>query len=376
MKINIPSKVALGAALLSTPSFAHMFISSPSPIGGSAPKDPLDPSGSNFPCHGISLPASGGQKMPAGSKQTLAFNLGGGANTAVHGGGSCQMSITYETDAAKVKDPSNWKVIYSIEGGCPTDASGNLPTAQKCTTGDEVSCVNQFPFTIPKGVKNGHAIMAWTWFNNVGNREMYMNCINVDFSGGDGSEMKSFPTMFVANLASVNQCPTTENVNVKFPDAGKYVTTHTQAGTYPLAVPTGQGCSPGDADAGTMSAGGGGGGTAPAAAPTSKAAPQPAPTPAPTTQAPTYTPPAGSDGGCPEGQVSCPTPGDLVCVDATHFAICDVDQCALPQAVAPGTRCRNGEIMRRKRKRSQHLQDHQRKAGHTHGHGHINAPWQ
>ncbi|KAF7187051.1 hypothetical protein HII31_11660 [Pseudocercospora fuligena] len=221
MKLNIPFKAALAAAVLSTPSLAHMFISSPSPIPGSAPKDPLDPSGSNFPCHGISLPASGGQKMAAGSKQTLAFNLGGGANTAVHGGGSCQMSITYETDAAKVKDPSNWKVIYSIEGGCPTDASGNLPTAQKCTTGDEVSCVNQFPFTIPKGVKDGHAIMAWTWFNNVGNREMYMNCINVEFSDGDGSEMKSFPTMFVANLASVDQCPTTENVNVKFPDPGK-----------------------------------------------------------------------------------------------------------------------------------------------------------
>lgn len=100
--------------------------------------------------------------MYAGSKQSLAFALGGGANTAVHGGGSCQLAITYETEAAKVKDPQNWKVIFSIEGGCPTDAAGNLQSAVKCD-GDGTNCVNEFPFVIPKGVKDGNAIMAWTW---------------------------------------------------------------------------------------------------------------------------------------------------------------------------------------------------------------------
>lgn len=205
-----------------------------------------------------------------------------------------------------------------------------------------------------------------------------MNCINVKFSGGDGSEMQSFPAMFVANLASVDQCPTTENVNVKFPKAGKYVTTHTQGGTYPLAVPTGPGCEAGGADTNTQPAAAGGTGAAspsPAPAPTSQqapAAPEPAPTPAPTPSA--YSPPAGSTGGaCPDGQVSCPTPGDIICVDDTHFGICDLDHCALPQAVAPGTRCTNGQIMRRRRKRSQHHQQHKHQGkvgqGHT-GHGH------
>ncbi|KAI7646824.1 hypothetical protein KC318_g19069, partial [Hortaea werneckii] len=83
---------------------AHLFIQSPTPIQGSAPKDPLDASGSNFPCHGVSLPSSGGQKMAVGSSQVLAFELGDGANTAVHGGGSCQISVTYETDPAAIKD--------------------------------------------------------------------------------------------------------------------------------------------------------------------------------------------------------------------------------------------------------------------------------
>lgn len=163
----------LGLALCAN---AHLYLSSPSPIAGSAPKDPLDASGSNFPCHGISLPTSGGESMTAGSSQMLAFDTGDGANYAVHGGGSCQISITYETDAEKVKDPKNWKVIYSIEGGCPSNTyqnldlpftgpnggyTGSYPCTNTSTNG--VDCVNQFPFTIPKGVKDGHAIMAWTW---------------------------------------------------------------------------------------------------------------------------------------------------------------------------------------------------------------------
>ena len=95
---------------------AHMYISEPQPLPGNAIKDPLDPSGSNFPCHGASLPSSGGQSISAGSTFPLKLELGDGANTAVHGGGSCQLSITYETDPVKVKDPQNWHVIYSIEG--------------------------------------------------------------------------------------------------------------------------------------------------------------------------------------------------------------------------------------------------------------------
>jgi hypothetical protein len=177
----------LAAAAFAITANAHMFISSPQPIPGSAPKDPLDASGSNFPCHGVSLPTSGGEQMPAGSSQLLAWNLGGGYNTAVHGGGSCQMSITYETDPDKVKDPKNWYVIYSIEGGCPSNTAGNLdgsyigPSgsytgAVDCTDPktNGVDCVNQFNFTIPKGVRNGHGIIGWTWFNTIGNREIYM----------------------------------------------------------------------------------------------------------------------------------------------------------------------------------------------------------
>lgn len=104
MFINTVAAAAFGLALTAN---AHLFISSPSPIPGSAPKSPLDASGANFPCHGVALPASGGEPMAAGSSQLLAFDTGNGANTAVHGGGSCQISITYDTHRALVKDPKN-----------------------------------------------------------------------------------------------------------------------------------------------------------------------------------------------------------------------------------------------------------------------------
>ncbi|KAK4622269.1 hypothetical protein CLAFUW4_07610 [Fulvia fulva] len=382
------------AASLALGAQAHMFMSSPVPIEGNAVKPPLDPSGSDFPCHGVQLPATGGQKMAAGSEQLLAFDLGGGANTAVHGGGSCQLAITYETDAAKVKDPKNWKVIYSILGGCPTDAKGNLDQAIACTQAGNTACVNQFPFKIPKGVKDGNAILAWTWFNTIGNREMYMNCANVEFTGGDGSEVDSFPAMFVANLASIDTCPTTEQTNVQFPDPGKYVTTKTEGSPYKLALPTGAGCS---GNGGSGSGSGTGSGSAPAisgyggngaisspapAAPTSAAAPAPsseaaptsAPAPAPTLDtapapAPTTTPSAPStstsSGTCPSGEQSCSTPGEIICIDSTHFGICDIDGCAVSQAVAPGTTCQGGKIAKRHVVKRE-VASHRRKHGHYH----------
>ncbi|KAH9809323.1 hypothetical protein Tdes44962_MAKER06184 [Teratosphaeria destructans] len=242
---------------------AHLFISSPTPIEGTAIKSPLDASGSNFPCHGVTLPTTGGTAMSAGCTQLLAFDNGDGANTAVHGGGSCQISITYETDASKLKDPKNWFVIYSIEGGCPSNTHQNLDGTYQGPEGsytgalqcsdpksNGVDCINSFNFTIPKGVRDGHAIMSWTWFNTVGNREIYQNCINADLTGGDGSEMEEFPTMFVANLESVDTCPTTQSVDLQFPFAGKYVTTKKPSGeaaktavTFPMSTPSGAGCA-------------------------------------------------------------------------------------------------------------------------------------
>jgi hypothetical protein len=70
----------------------------------------------------------------------------------------------------------------------------------------------------------------------IGNREMYQNCVNVDIEGGSGDGQ--FPPIFVANLASVNDIETTENSDVLFPEPGEFVTTMsaTNGHNYPKAT--------------------------------------------------------------------------------------------------------------------------------------------
>lgn len=349
------------SSLLLTPVTAHMLINSPPPTQQSATKDPLDASGDNFPCHQWVAPSAGGTKMAAGSSQTLSWHLGGGANTATHGGGSCQMSITYETDAAKVKDPKNWYVIHSFEGGCMTQNLGNLPTSINCAADQQYgdNCVNTFNFTIPKGVKNGNAIMAWTWFNNVGNRELYMNCINTELSGGDGSEMDTFPSLFVANMADVNQCATVEEKTTLFPFPGKYVTKAPKY-NYPAAVPAG--CE----DIGAPASGNDGAdsNSSPSPSPSASASSSAsssstantAPTPsssASSTSSTAAQPSASgsgsssSSGSCTNGKLKCSKPGQIFCIGNTQWAECDVDNCAVPMSLAAGTQCKNGQFYRR-----------------------------
>ncbi|KAK5999814.1 hypothetical protein QM012_005220 [Aureobasidium pullulans] len=393
----------LAASVYALAASAHLFISSPSPIPGSAIKDPLKDDGSNFPCHGIPLPGSGGQKMAVGSKQLLAFDLGEGQNTAEHGGGSCQLSLTYETDPQKVRQPSAWKVIYSIEGGCPTNSIGNLngyflgpegnySIAIPCDSSqsNNFDCVNSFDFTIPEGVKNGQATLAWTWYNTVGNREIYMNCAAVDITGGsDNATMEDFPDMWTANMGAFSDYrSTSEQVNVKFPDPGKYVTTKTAftstytskgavytistAKAFPLAIPSvysngnsvwtsalgSSGAVPTSYAAGPGSYTAGSAASSPVTAPTSYAA-----APSPYAAVPTLATSAGAapmpsgtgyagasnstSGSCSGGKVSCPTPGQVICVDENTFGLCDIDYCAVPQAVAAGTTCSNNVVSKR-----------------------------
>lgn len=207
LAFRIIACVAIAASHLPSLTSAHMFMASPKPIEGSAPKDPLRPDGSNFPCHGVSLTGIASQLMEAGSCFRLQFNLGAnGENTAVHGGGSCQLAVTYETSTERVRDPSNWHVIYSIEGGCPSNSVGNLLNSTYCTSAGQGECVHTWDFPLPKGLQSGQAAISWTWFNAVGDREMYQNCAKVEITGGNGGDMGSFPSMYVANIGSGDVC--------------------------------------------------------------------------------------------------------------------------------------------------------------------------
>jgi hypothetical protein len=330
--------------------------------------------GGNFPCHGVKLTDGPVTNLAVGQSVPLQFELGGGANTAVHGGGSCQISLTYETDPAALKNPSSWHVIKSYVGGCPTDAKGNLNTAVMCPNGYP-ECVNALDFTVPPEVQNGNAILAFTWFNNVGNREMYMNCAKVSVSGGQ-NQLSQLPNMLVANIN--NGCSSTEGFNIDFPDPGKYVQKEATL-NYPLKAPVGSGCPTGPGSAGsnqvaqgnppaassaaaplaaaTVQAGGSGISAPPRANPvpttlaTSAANPPAAPSAAnpppaapPAADTASAASPAGTaaSGNCPTGQVACTAQG-FYCIDTTTYGECAFG-CATPMQMAGGTQCMNNAV--------------------------------
>ncbi|KAH7313959.1 putative endoglucanase [Stachybotrys elegans] len=201
--------------LLASGVTAHMQMTDPAPLRSKSNPhttnadysmtSPLLADGSNFPCKGyhslLGTPqgASVATWQPGEKKS---FTLSG---TAVHGGGSCQASLSYDKG-------KTWTVIESYIGNCPLK--------------------DTWDFTVPRDAKAGSALFAWTWFNKVGNREMYMNCASVTIGGKAkrddapelGARAAAFsrrPAMFVANVG--NGCSTLEGKDVAFPNPGPAV---------------------------------------------------------------------------------------------------------------------------------------------------------
>jgi hypothetical protein len=169
---------------------SHGIMNTPQPYNlhpDHTPSDRLlqqDPLGPNFPfpCQRRTEHAGHTTQVTAGDTVFVNFTIG-----ADHYGGTCQFSVTY--DDPPPADKSRWKTIYTIVGGCPvsrTDKSlhANLPAAgfdsdgrpaiKGCGNGHDLDCVREFDIPFPRDMPNGKATFAWTWFNYVGNREMYM----------------------------------------------------------------------------------------------------------------------------------------------------------------------------------------------------------
>ncbi|KAL9620262.1 MAG: hypothetical protein Q9160_005161 [Pyrenula sp. 1 TL-2023] len=258
------STLATILAAFSFTANGHMIIKTPVPYSqDSLNNSPLDASGSDYPCklRADTYKVTKENMMKIGEKQTLSFT-----GSAVHGGGSCQISLTSDREPTK---NSKFQVIHSIEGGCPASAAGNLDSDPNG------SGASTFDFQIPDSIKPGQYTLAWTWFNKIGNREMYMNCAPATITGG-GSKRDmmrapisakrdaNLPDMFIANLASINSCKTADSKDLKFPDPGQSVQNVTPDGQ--LAPPTGcsggssSGSGSGDSGAGAGSGSGSGSG--------------------------------------------------------------------------------------------------------------------
>jgi hypothetical protein len=214
---------------------------------------PLDPSGANYPCKGYHTGAEAKESTatfaPGGDYN---FTVAGGAS---HGGGSCQVSLSYDGG-------NTFKVIQSIIGGCPAGPGS-------------------FPFKIPADAPEGNAIWAWTWNNKIGNRELYMNCATVTIGGGgakrdvearQSTSFDSRPDILVANVG--NGCSVPEGIDVEYPNPGPDVINNGGA----IGAPVGCAAGPG-AGAGTGTGSGNQGGDAPSSTVQATAAPTAAPSP-------------------------------------------------------------------------------------------------
>ncbi|KAJ5099695.1 hypothetical protein N7532_006696 [Penicillium argentinense] len=341
---------------------AHMIMSNPVPYSkDSLNNSPLAADGSDFPCklRPNTFDVTKENIIAQGASQELTFE-----GSAVHGGGSCQISLT--TDRQPTKD-STWKVIKSFEGGCPANADANLPGNDDAV----------FHFEMPEDIEAGKYTLAWTWFNRIGNREMYMNCAPVTVTSGSKKRAPeedkviekrtaNYPPMFVANI---NGCTTKEGIDIRFPQPGGNVQ---YLGRTANLAPEGQDACTGTpsfggagnsgsgsgSGSGSSSGSGSGSSAEPTTALTTTAAPVPVPTqttapvvpqpvPSSTSAAPA---PSASSGGS-SGTTSsagtltgaCSPEGLWNCIAGTSFQRCAGGQWSIAQQLASGTKCDAGQ---------------------------------
>lgn len=341
--------MSLRSALIAASAFvaatnAHITISNPVPYSADQVKiDKAAITADQFPCksqYGFKVTQMNSMKV--GEPQKLEFD-----GSAVHGGGSCQLSYTTDTEPTK---NSVFKVIKSIEGGCPG-----------------VDGIKSFEYTLPDSIPSGKGTFAWSWMAKMsGAPEFYMNCAPIDVTGGasDASGLDALPDMFIANMASTT-CTSPLNHAVKFPNPGENLE---DGGTNDVEDPTGdcgaKGSAPSTPSSGAPAASSPAESAPVSSAPAASAAPAKSTlatiaTSVPVASAPAASAPAasapanagsgsetgGSTGGS-AGSSTCSTDGAIVCNGSTQFGICNGGS-VVWQAVAPGTTCNGGTIQKR-----------------------------
>lgn len=193
----------------------HVQLVTPAPFEWAeyGPTNPLSEDGSDYPCkisHGDEFKINGAAtEMVIGEEQKVSFS-----GWAVHGGGSCQFALT---EGFAPTASSAWKVIHSIEGGCPkANVTGNLEQDEDPDT---------YTFTIPEDFDPGDYTWAWTWVNKIAESpEFYMNCAPITVQAAAGSTRRvkerreaynqranTYPDLFLANIGNAsNGCDTSE----------------------------------------------------------------------------------------------------------------------------------------------------------------------
>ncbi|KAI1458730.1 hypothetical protein F4805DRAFT_466592 [Annulohypoxylon moriforme] len=231
--LHITASLTLLSHLVAT----HVILENPKPFRfvQYGPTNPISPTGLDFPCKipaGKTLEPDGAPTVMAiGDKQSVSFS-----GDAVHGGGSCQLSLKGPVNNGSWADyplkNSGWKVIHSIEGGCPArNQKGNLNGPNR----------DSYSFKIPEGIEPGDYIFSWTWLARIGGEpEYYQNCAPITVSPSKIkrkaktdrrallSKRAEFPELFMANMGEVSGGCTTddalkEQLAIAFPDPGSSI---------------------------------------------------------------------------------------------------------------------------------------------------------
>ncbi|KAK5115944.1 hypothetical protein LTR62_000400 [Meristemomyces frigidus] len=201
----------VGSAALFGGVNAHIKIMTPTPFGNSTlDTSPLNnaaigSSASNFPCKQRSGVYDIAERTPiaVGADQPLIFS-----GSASHGGGVCQLAMT--TDAEPTAN-SIFKLFTVIEG---------CPIKDDSTSGG----ISDYSFKLPQGTPNGNLTLAWIWYNRIGNREIYMNCMPVEVTGGsdDKTAYEAMNNAYIINQPT-EDCSSQEMGDTIIPNPGNAV---------------------------------------------------------------------------------------------------------------------------------------------------------
>lgn len=295
--------------------------------------------------------------MAIGEEQSVSFS-----GQAVHGGGSCQFSLSGPiVNGAWANYPlkdSEWKVIHSIEGGCPArNQKGNL----------DVPNSDKYSFKIPDGIEPGDYVFSWIWLPRIGGQpEYYQNCAPITVTPAKTKRINapdrralratrrtSFPQLFMANMGDLSGgCTTSEalakQLAIAFPNPGPSVERPEGAENLFKQQCDGNpraGKSQGDdndnaPDASTdltpeSSASSSKPSFATSVVPSPSTAPSSSTAVVSTSTSDTKADPTSSFEACVEGHLTCLD-------DGVHFATCTGGQLTGPQPIAPGFKCKVG----------------------------------
>ncbi|CAG8900834.1 unnamed protein product [Penicillium nalgiovense] len=192
------------SGLLATTVSAHIQMSKPYPIRSPLNKDakgqkdysytnPLSTSGSDYPCKGYADDDfEAVATWQPGSSQEIQLE-----GSAVHGGGSCQLALTYDKG-------KTFKVIQSMEGDCPIDKKYEFEVPRTHQVAPK-------PMVDEKNTKKEHSNKS---NNQTPNNKPSSHTTNAK------SSFDSLPDLFLANIDQAGKCVTIEGEPVHFPKPG------------------------------------------------------------------------------------------------------------------------------------------------------------